>query len=303
MASLSSALPRISVVIPTYNRSRELDRCLNSLVNQTYQNFEVIVCDDGSIDDSKNVVNNYIDKLDLAYLYSENFGGPARPRNLGIHAATSPYIAFLDSDDWWAPEKLSVCASRLANDDVDLLYHDMLISSPLSIERYKYIKAFEPRKGMFNALMTTGVSIPNSSVIVRRHLLLEIGGVSEDRTLISVEDYDTWVRVAQLTDRFFRIPLPLGYYEVGSTNISAASPRQVEKINYLYAQYASKLTKGDLKKSKDFLIYRNAYIFLGSEEFGLAKKYFLKTFFSTSISLQYRMKSIYRYLSLIIKHR
>ena len=300
MATLSSTLPRISVVIPTYNRSRELDRCLNSLVNQTYQNFEVIVCDDGSTDNSKSVVNSYIDKLDLAYLYSENFGGPARPRNLGIHAATSPYIAFLDSDDWWAPEKLGVCASRLVSDDVDLLYHDMLISSPSSIEQYKYMKASEPRKGMFNALLTTGVSIPNSSVVIRRHLLLELGGVSEDRILISVEDYDTWIKVAQLTDRFVRIPLPLGFYELGSSNISAVSTCQVDKINYLYAQYASALTKKDLKKSKDFLIYRNAYIYLGIGEISLAKKYFFIAIFS-SIPFHYRMKSIYRYLSVIIK--
>jgi glycosyltransferase involved in cell wall biosynthesis len=292
---------RISVVIPTYNRATELDRCLDSLVQQTYKNFEVLVCDDGSTDLSKNVVDGYKDRLDLTYIYCDNFGGPARPRNLGVNAAKSPYIAFLDSDDWWSPEKLSICASRLVKDDVDLLYHDMLISSS-SIKRYRYMKAFEPRKGMFNALLTTGVSIPNSSVIVRRHLLLEVGGISEDRILISVEDYDTWVKVAQLTDRFVRIPRPLGFYELGIANISAASTRQVEKINYLYAQYASKLTKGNLKKSDDFLLYRNAYIFQGSGELGLAKEYFHKAIFS-SVSFKYRMKSIYRYLSIFFLHR
>lgn len=300
MKNISHSMVRISVVVPTYNRASELDRCLDSLVQQTYKNFEVLVCDDGSTDLSKSVVEGYKDRLDLTYIYCDNFGGPARPRNLGVNAAKSPYIAFLDSDDWWAPEKLSICASRLANDDVDLLYHDMLISSS-SFKRLKYMKAFEPRKDMFNALLMTGVSIPNSSVIVRRDLLLEVGGVSEDRTLISVEDYDTWVKVAQLSDRFVRIPRPLGFYELGSSNISAASIRQVDKINYLYAQYASKLSKDNLKKSEDFLIYRNAYIYQGSGELSLAKIYFLKAIFS-SISFKYRMKSIYRYLSIIFNN-
>ena len=301
MKNLNISSPKISIVIPTYNRACELDRCLDSLLKQTYKNFEVLVCDDGSTDFSKRVVDSYTDKLDLTYIYSENFGGPARPRNLGIRAAKSPYIAFLDSDDWWAPEKLSVCVEKLKNDDVDILYHDMLIASSSSIGPYKYMKAFEPRKGMFNALLTTGVSIPNSSVVVRRHLLLEVGGVSEDRTLISVEDYDTWVKVAQVTDRFVRIPLRLGFYGLGSINISSASIHQVDKINYLYAQYASSLNKWELKKSNDFLIYRNAYIYLGCGELCLAKKYFLKAIFS-SISFEYRMKSIFRYLTIVFKH-
>ena len=301
MSTSISSLPRISVVIPTYNRAHELDRCLNALFKQTYKNFEVIVCDDGSTDGSKNVVDNYVDRLDLIYVVSENFGGPARPRNLGIHAATSAYIAFLDSDDWWTPEKLSLCASKLANDDIDLLYHDMLISNSSSNSQYKYLKAFEPRRGMFHALLTTGVSIPNSSVVVRRSLLLEIGGVSEDRDLISIEDYDTWVKIASLTDRFTRIPMPLGFYEVGVSNISTASMLQIDRINYLYERYHSQLGSAHLKKSIDFLLYKNAYIYQCSNKIDLARKFYLKAIFS-SIPIQYRLKSIYRYICTIFKH-
>ena len=92
---------------PTYNRASELRRCLNSLVIQSFQEFEVLVCDDGSTDNSSRVANSFSDILDVHYHYESNFGGPARPRNVGIKLARSPYIAFLDSDDWWTKDKLA----------------------------------------------------------------------------------------------------------------------------------------------------------------------------------------------------
>src|SRR3954464_10946901 len=105
--------PRVSVVIPTYNRSHALRRCLDSVAKQTFRDFEVIVCDDGSTDDTAEVVREYESVLDLTYSYGENFGGPARPRNRGIGLARAPYIAFLDSDDWWAPRKLELSVRYL----------------------------------------------------------------------------------------------------------------------------------------------------------------------------------------------
>ena len=72
---LKSAEPQVSVVVPTYNRARDLIRCLDSLVKQTYQEFEVLVCDDGSTDDTREVVSRYTDRLSLRYHRAENFGG------------------------------------------------------------------------------------------------------------------------------------------------------------------------------------------------------------------------------------
>jgi glycosyltransferase involved in cell wall biosynthesis len=96
----------VSVIIPTYNQSKDLNRCLLSLVDQTFKNFEVIICDDGSYDDTKQIVRQFHSKLEIKYLYNANFGGPAHPRNCGIKAAKGEYIAFLDSDDWWCNNKL-----------------------------------------------------------------------------------------------------------------------------------------------------------------------------------------------------
>ena len=84
--------PRFSVVIPTYNRAKEIRRCLDSLVAQNFQDFEVLICDDGSTDDTSSVVSEYSHLLDITYRCGEHFGGPARPRNCGISLARAPYI-------------------------------------------------------------------------------------------------------------------------------------------------------------------------------------------------------------------
>ena len=75
---------KFSIIIPTYNRALLLKRCLDSLCSQTYRDFEVIVCDDGSTDGTNEIINQFEDKLSLKYLYDTNWGGPARPRNNGI---------------------------------------------------------------------------------------------------------------------------------------------------------------------------------------------------------------------------
>mgnify|MGYP006433388111 FL=1 len=118
--------PKVSVVIPTYNRAKDLPRCFESLIAQDFQDFEVLICDDGSTDDTSAVVETYSHHLDIHYSYGDNFGGPARPRNRGITLARAPYIAFLDSDDWWKPEKLRLSLDAL-NAGADIVYHDLFV--------------------------------------------------------------------------------------------------------------------------------------------------------------------------------
>jgi len=101
--SLTCKTPLISVVIPTYNRAHCLKDAIDSVLAQTYQNFEIIVVDDGSTDDTMGKLARY--KTDIRYLYQKN-GGASAARNLGINEANGKWIAFLDSDDTWEPDKL-----------------------------------------------------------------------------------------------------------------------------------------------------------------------------------------------------
>lgn len=228
--------PRVSVIVPTYNRAGEIGRCLESLVRQSITDFEVIVCDDGSTDGTREVVAAYRERLTLKYHWAENFGGPARPRNTGLELAQSAYVAFLDSDDWWAPEKLERSLQRL-DAGADIVYHDLCrVSSLRQRIHWRRVRSRRLVSPVFDDLLQGGNALPNSSVVVRRELLLRAGGFSEDRSLIAWEDYDAWLRLARLTETFERISTPLGYYWEGSNNIS--SPERLianlERFRQLY---------------------------------------------------------------------
>ena len=98
----------ISVVIPVYNRADMIVRALDSLVNQTYKDFEVLIIDDGSKDTIKQVVDQYAGNLDIAYYYYDHSGNIAYLRNQGMNRAKGKYVAILDSDDWCSDNRLEL---------------------------------------------------------------------------------------------------------------------------------------------------------------------------------------------------
>lgn len=229
--------PRVSVVIPTYNRAADIGRCLDSLIRQTYRDFEVVICDDGSTDRTREVAASYADRLDITYHWDENFGGPARPRNTGLRLARGAYVAFLDSDDWWCSEKLALSVARLEA-GADIVYHDLYaVRSTRQRILWAKKRTFPLKRPIYADLLRKGNVLPNSSVVVRAEMIRRVGGFSEDRGLIAWEDYDAWLRMAQVTDRFERINRPLGYYWIGGGNISSADRMLsiLERFRELYA--------------------------------------------------------------------
>ena len=95
----------ISVIVPTYNRADLISETIESILNQTYKYFELIIVDDGSTDNTEEVIRKFKDSR-IKYIKTDNWGGPARPRNTGIKKTKGEYIAFCDDDDIWLPKKL-----------------------------------------------------------------------------------------------------------------------------------------------------------------------------------------------------
>lgn len=223
-----SSNPLVSIIIPTFNRAEALNRCLDSLIDQTFKDFEVLVCDDGSTDKTKEIVEKFTSSLNIQYYYDKNFGGPARPRNIGIKMARGKYVAFLDSDDWWLSEKLAVSVEALDAGE-DLVYHDLYVfyENKSKSTKLKKLMTRELVHPVFDDLLLNGNAINNSSVVVRKSILEKAGNISEDVDLISVEDYDYWLHVAQITSRFVRLDGCFGWYCVGSDNIS----KSVKKLH------------------------------------------------------------------------
>lgn len=210
----------ITVIIPSYNHGKYLGRALQSLLDQTYTNWEVIIIDNHSTDHTESVIKSFSDSR-IKFLKIKNNGIVAASRNAGIRSARGTWVAFLDADDWWTKDKLTISMSH-ANQNVDLIYHYVeTINKKSNFPRSKIIKSKKLKKPILVNLLISGNTIVNSSVVVRKALLEKIGGISEKKELVAAEDYHTWLRIAQFTDQFFCIPRRLGYYLCHDNNLSA----------------------------------------------------------------------------------
>ena len=214
-----TADPLVSVVIPTFNHASYLARALQSVLDQTYTNWEAIVIDNHSTDNTDDVMASFADsRINLFKIH--NNGVIAASRNVGIRAAKCEWIAFLDSDDWWTVDKLQVCFDCI-NDKVDLVYHDLkIVSDQPKLFGRKINKSRQVKPPVFMDLLLKGNAINNSSVVVRKSLVQLIGDINENVEMIASEDYNTWLRIAQLTEQFVYLPRRLGYYMTHNQGIS-----------------------------------------------------------------------------------
>ena len=182
--------PRVSVVIPTYNRGWTIKRAVDSVLAQTFRNFELIVVDDGSGDDTADILAGY--GTAIRVIRQPNAGVSAA-RNTGIRAAGGDFIAFLDSDDYWLPEKLQIQSAYFNThpEAVICQTEEIWIRNGKRVNPKKVHK--KPSGRIFRASLALCLVSP-SAVMLRRELFDEIGGF--DETLPACEDYDLWLRIS-----------------------------------------------------------------------------------------------------------
>jgi len=287
-------LDLVSVVIPTYNRCEELKKSLGSVLSQTYKNFEVVVIDNNSTDGTDYMLESFNDQR-IRLLKINNNGVIAASRNLGIKVSKGKWIAFLDSDDWWHPNKLEK-VMRYCNSDYDVCYHDLRVVSDYR-EFDLYRKKFPGRQvkaPVFNDLIQLGNALSNSSVVVRAILIKKIGGLCEDRRLIGSEDYECWIRLSKLTNKFKYIPETLGCYWIGATNTTNASLSLVN-LQYIYKLYIAKFNEENNLETPTWWVYAYARaLYLTGDV--LRARNLLKELTKRDISLIVRLKSYYMML-------
>jgi glycosyltransferase involved in cell wall biosynthesis len=219
--------PLVSIVIPTYNRAEDLKRALQSVLDQTFIDWEILIVDNNSTDNTDVVIKSF-NNSKIKLFKVQNDGVVAVSRNIGVKNASGEYIAFLDSDDWWLPTKLEESIKYL-NQGADVVYHDLfVVTKPDQTVNWRRTRGRNLKSPVFYDLIKNGTTLPNSSVVVRKNLLIVINGLSEDRDMIGSEDYDAWLRIAQITEGFKKIPQTLGFYWAGGGNIS--NPGRTLKI-------------------------------------------------------------------------
>lgn len=256
----------ISIIIPTYNSNDTIVQAIDSVFNQTFTNLEVIVVDDGSTDNTKNTLLPYIENGQIKYIFKQN-GGPASARNLGIANALGEYVAFLDADDYWRPEKLAKQFEILnKNKNCIVCYTEaQIFDKDQNIYKIDRSIITSQKSGYVLPSLVLHNIVTLSSAIVRIDVLKKIGGFSEDKNIIYVEDYDLWLKIAPL-GLFMAINEPLTFYRY-SLNISPKpNYKKVARIfytNMLNAKVSLKiwyLLGFSLNTLKD-LVYKIKYPF------------------------------------------
>jgi glycosyltransferase involved in cell wall biosynthesis len=187
----------VSVVIPTYNTSNFLIKAIQSVINQTYKNWELIIVDDGSTDQTRQIVEEFQKKDSRIKYFFQNNKGQGAARNLGIKNASGNYIAFLDSDDEFFENKLERVISYFKKDkNIGFIYTDAII-----IGDYLYKKRrseiVTPYSGKIYTKLLFNNFITTSTVVVKREVLQNCGSFDESDLLRNFEDYDLWLRIAK----------------------------------------------------------------------------------------------------------
>lgn len=241
--------PSVSIVTPTYNCAAMLRRAIESVRQQTWQDWEMLVVDNHSEDDTAAVVARFNEPR-IRYLRIHNHGIIAKSRNLALSEAKGMWVAFLDADDWWAPCKLALSVQALQQ-GADVVYHDLIVQGPGARWLRHRIRSRSLRSPVFHDLVLHGNALPNSSVMALRALVQQAGGLSEDPSLVAAEDFDCWLRLSRLTESFFRLPGAHGYYWIGSNN-NTNPQRAVSTLTELRKRFVD---NEDITKIPDWIAY------------------------------------------------
>ena len=251
----------IDVIIPTYNRASVLARAIESVLNQTYKNFHLHIVDDGSTDNTRELLQKYSLHPQMSVYYQKN-SGVSSARNFGVSKAQHEWISFLDSDDEWLPNKLLEQVKYLeAHPLIEFIHsEEQWIRNGVRVNPKK--KHSKDSADLFHRSLQFCLISP-STVLMSRKLFLEFDGFDEE--LIICEDYDLWIKVlAKHEIGFINIDLIKkygGHNDQLSTKYIAMDYWRIKSLVKIYhSQKLSAVQKNDIQeviKSKSELLLKN----------------------------------------------
>lgn len=237
---------KLSVIIPTRNRCEYLKRAVNSILNQTWENIEIIIIDDASTDKTAQYLTELItNNTYIKFISNDKAIGGSRSRNLGINMATGYYIAFLDDDDTWHPQKAFKQISLLTSSDkysattsnFKIIYHNF------PINRIKKIPQSNDPQDILKSNYLGGASM----CLTYKHLLLQVNGF--DECLLSCQDWDIWVKLQNLGKIGIINEVLVDYYFHKSDQITSKISNAYAGRLSFYFKYRHKMTKATIKSN------------------------------------------------------
>ena len=260
----------VSIIMPAYNSSRWISDSIQSVLDQYYEQWELLIVDDGSTDNTKNLLNIFLTDKRIKYYYQEN-SGPAVARNYGISKASGKYLAFLDSDDLWKPNKLEMQFNHLnKNSDCCLIHTNYSIfeyntqtSKPFQQTPWFSNWDENERLLMFDTIGTL-------TVLTETQLIKNLGGFKND--FYGTEDWDLWIRVSK-EGKISKLNDDTAYYRIHPDGISQSFDNHLVELNKVYNQHVfqSKIDNKikyaansvySFRKAKNFFKKKNYLFFL-----------------------------------------
>jgi len=299
---------KVSVVIPTHNRADNLINAVNSVLEQTYQNIEVIIVSDGSTDNTEEIIKK-LKKKDSRI--ESNIYHPSRganyARNIGIDSSTGDFVAFLDDDDEWYPDKIESQLKIFSTDEkIGLVYTGKEIIYP--DENLKYTSITYAEGDLSRKILVRNEIGGTSTVMVKRNILIEAGCF--DEKMPAAQDYDLWIRICQLTRVGVVKAEKVRYFNsIDNNQISSNDDKYIKarkRIQEKYAKYFGELNEDELHTKKMNSYLNSAQRFLKNGKKKLALRNIKK-----AISTKPTLKSVgylflvlfpYKYILLLRKY-
>ncbi len=257
--------PLISVVITSFNSEKFIEEAVISVLNQTFQKFEIIIVDDQSTDNTRGIVKNISAPDNRIKFHSISHSGkPSTVRNYGIAQAKGEYIAFLDGDDIWEKHKLEEQLNSIQkNRDAVLVYSaSITVGANIFSPYFEVLPLLHKAARSKSDLIQKGNSIPLSTVLVSKKYLDMAEGFDEDPEL-KIEDFDLWLRLGEF-GYFIFLPYIHSYYRIHPAQFSSDWEEKKKRLEYLSRKRGLKLASYRFYRNKGFifLIPRNCIHFL-----------------------------------------
>ncbi|MCK5306492.1 MAG: glycosyltransferase [Candidatus Omnitrophica bacterium] len=279
--------PVVSVIIPTYNRAEFLPRAINSVLNQTFKDFELIIVDDGSTEDIKSVVNAFNDNR-MRYIRHNIPRGAASARNTGIKYANNDFLAFLDDDDEWNEDKLLLQIQEFerADEKVGLVYSDMIrindITGQIMNDNVKHYS------GDISKEIITNCFIGSPTYMIKKKCFDKIGPF--DIELPAHQEWDLFIRLSDYYDVLY-LPQKLAIYHMHGDQITTSLVKKIKAWEIILKKHQMKFLKNS-KVFSSFLLYLGKLYILNDDYLKGCK------LFWNSIKICKLQKKVYFYLIL-----
>lgn len=273
---MSTSKPVVSVITPTFNRAAFLPQAIESVLGQTFADLELLIIDDGSTDNTRQLVEGYAQDKRIRYFYQEN-QGQSIARNRGLQEARGEFVCFLDSDNAWMPDKLEKSVSVMQGQKaIDVLYGDFIEIDEQGVELGA--NKMKRHSGRITPELLKDNFVSMNTTMTRRACFEDMGGFDTNDRL--AEDYGLWLRLSTRY-RFFYLPAILGYYRIMQDQISTHKELRLkanEDLLLAFLQtYPDSVTGGERRRGLSHFYLRSARYYASNRQLRKATRELLRS--------------------------